>query len=218
VERKWNSPETASTRKSRRNMDTRNTEKQKRQNRARGKCWGCGTEGVELVSSRWAEGAQQKICDACRKAIANHPELDPAAVLASRRQPGARLVTRDKLITLNSRLTGLINALHRIGADECVRDAIRTLVEPYLSPIAADIWPKEKPGTSPGPDVVPKVRPVEYGITEIVIPDEGPPEPKPKKGTTPEFKARKAWASHNNRRMRKGLPPLTKEAYLAGER
>ena len=139
-------------------MDNENVAKQ-RQNRARGKCWGCGAEGVELVSSLWADGAQQRICDACRKAIANHPELDPDAVLASRRQPGGRLATRDKLLALNARLTGLVNALHQIGADDRVRDAIRALVEPLLSPIADDIWPKGRPGTAPAPGVVPKAAP-----------------------------------------------------------
>ena len=96
-------------------MEIENAEKQ-RQNRSRGKCWGCGREGVELVSSVSADGAKQRICDACRKAVANHRELDPVAVLVSRRQPQAYLVTRDKLLTLNTRLTGLINSLHKIGA------------------------------------------------------------------------------------------------------
>ena len=68
-----------------------------RQKRSRGKCRGCGREDVELVSSQWADGAQQKICDSCRKDIANHPELEPVAVLLSRRQPHARLATREKL-------------------------------------------------------------------------------------------------------------------------
>ncbi len=198
-------------------MDKGRTEKP-RQNRARGKCWGCGREDVPLVASLWADGAQQRMCDACRKAVANYPELDPVAVLMSRRQPGARLVTRDKLLALNNRLTGLITALHRIGADERVRDAIRALVEPFLGPVAGDIWPKGKPGTSPGPDVVPKARPVEYGIREIVIPDEGPLEPKPKKETTADRQTRRRWAHRNSKRKKKGLPRLTLEAYLAGER
>jgi hypothetical protein len=189
-----------------------------RQKRARGKCWGCGREDAELVSSLWADGAQQRICDACRKAIANHPELNPAAVLASRRQPGARLVTRNKLIALNNRLTGLIGALHRIGADDRVRDAIRALVEPFLSPIAGDIWPKGRPVASSGPDVVPKAAPVKYGKTAIVIPDEGPLEPKPKKETTADRQTRRRWAHRNSKRKKKGLPRLTLEAYLAGER
>jgi hypothetical protein len=94
-------------------------------------------------------------------------------------------VTRDKLLTLNTRLTGLINALHKIGADERVRDAIRKLVEPFLSPIADDIWPKGQPGTVPVLGVVPKAAPVPEGSTEIIIPDEGPKEPKPKKGLAP---------------------------------
>ena len=106
-------------------MDNENVARQ-RQNRSRGKCWGCGREGVELVSSVRADGAQRRICDTCRKAIANHRELDPVAVLVSRRQQGAHLVTRDKLLALDTRLTALINALHKIGADERVRDAIRT--------------------------------------------------------------------------------------------
>ena len=107
-----------------------------RQRRSRGKCWGCGREDVELVCSQWADGTQQKICDSCRKAIANHPELDPVAVLVSRRRPLARLATRDKLLTLNTRLTGLINALHKIGADERLRDGLRVLVEPLLVLVA----------------------------------------------------------------------------------
>jgi hypothetical protein len=165
-------------------MVNENAEKQ-RQNRSRGKCWGCGREGVELVSSVWADGAQQRICDTCRKAIANHRELDPVAVLVSRRQPSGHLVTRDKLLTLNTRLTGLINALHKIGADERVRDAIRALVEPFLSPVADDIWPKGQPGTAPVSGMVPKAAPVPEGSTEIIIPDGGPQEPKPRKETTP---------------------------------
>ncbi len=198
-------------------MVNENAEKQ-RQKRGRGKCWGCGHEGVELVSSLWADGAQQRICDACRKAVANHRELDPLAVIVSRRQPGAHLVTRDKLLTLNARLTGLINALHKIGADERVRDAIRTLVEPFLSPIADDIWPKGQPRTAPSPGVVPKAVPIPEGITEIKIPHEEPQKPKPKKETTPEYKARKRWAQHNLARKKKGLPPLSKEAYFADKR
>jgi hypothetical protein len=174
---------------------------------------------VELVSSLWAEEAPQRICDACRKAVANHRELDPVAVLVSRRQPGAHLVTRDKLLTLNARLTGLINALHKIGADERVRDSIRTLVEPFLSPIADDIWPKGQPGPPPrDPDVVPKAVPVPEAVTEINIPHEEPQKPKPKKETTPEYKARKRWAQRNFARKKKGLPPLSKEAYFDGKR
>ncbi len=199
-------------------MKIEDTEKQ-RQHRGRGKCWGCGREGVEMVSSLWADGAQQRICDACRKAVANHRELDPVVVLLSRRQRGPRLVTRDKLLTLNTRLTGLINALHKIGADERVRNAIRALVEPFLSPIADDIWPKGQPGPAArAPDGLPKAAPVPEGITEIKIPHEEPQKPKPKKETTPEYKARKRWAQHNLGRKKKGLPPLSKEAYFAGKR
>ena len=188
-------------------MVNENAEKQ-RQNRGRGKCWGCGREGVELVSSVWADGAQQRICDTCRKAIANHRELDPAAVLLSRRQRGPRLVTRDKLLTLNTRLTGLINALRKIGADERVRDAIRALVEPFLSPISDDIWPKGQPGTAPVPGVVPKPAPVPDGSTEIIIPDERPQEPTPRKENTPDYKARKARNQKRYLRRKKGLAPL----------
>jgi hypothetical protein len=163
---------------------------------------------VELVSSVWAEGAQQRICDACRKAVANHRELDPVAVLVSRRQPTAHLVTRDKLLTLNTRLTALINALHKIGADERVRHAIRALVEPFLSPIADDVWPKGQPRTAPVPGVVLKAAPVPEGSTEIIISDEGPHAPKPKKETTPEYKARKARNQRSYERRKKGLAPL----------
>ncbi len=198
-------------------MEIEDTEKQ-RQHRGRGKCWGCSREGVELVSSLWADGAQQRICDACRKAVANHRELDPVVVLVLRRQPGGRLATRDKLYALNTRLTALINALHKIGADDRVRDAIRALVEPFLSPIADDIWPKGRPGTAPAPGVVPKAVPIPEGITEIKIPHEEPQKPKPKKETTPEYKARKRWAQHNLARKKKSLPPLAKEAYFAGRR
>jgi len=179
-----------------------------RQNRSRGKCWGCGREGVELLSSVRAEGAQQRICDACRKAIANHRELDPVALLVSRRQPGAHLVTRGKLFTLNTRLTGLINALHKIGADEQVRDQIRALVEPFLSPIADDIWPKGQRGTAPGPDDVPNSAPIGEGATETIIPEEEPRKPKPKKETTPENKARKARNQRRYLRRKKGLARL----------
>lgn len=122
-------------------MDTIN-EGKKRQNRTKGKCWGCDREDVELVSSVFAEGIHRRICDACRKDISNHPEIDPVAVLTSRRELGGQSVSRDKLITLNTQLTRLINTLRKIGADERVRDAVRTLVEPYLTPIADDIWPK----------------------------------------------------------------------------
>jgi hypothetical protein len=163
---------------------------------------------VELVSSVRADGAQQRICDTCRKAIANHPEIDPVAVLASRRQPGGRLVTRDKLIGLNTRLTALINVLHKIGSDERVRDAIRALVEPFLSPIADDIWPKGQPRTAPGPGVVPKAAPLTERAAEIKILDDGPQEPKPKKETTPEYRARKSRNQRNYLRRKKGLPPL----------
>ena len=119
---------------------------------------------------------------------------------------------------LNTRLTALINALHKIGADDRVRDAIRALVEPFLSPIADDIWPKGRPGTAPAPGVVPKAVPIPEGITEIKIPHEEPQKPKPKKETTPEYKARKRWAQHNLARKKKSLPPLAKEAYFAGRR
>lgn len=155
-----------------------------------------------------ADGAQRRICDTCRKAIANHRELDPVAVLVSRRQPSRRLAARDKLYALNTRLTGLINALHKIGADERVRDAIRALVEPWLSPIADDSWPKGQPRTAPGPGVVPKADPLTEMATEIKILGEGPQEPKAKKETTPEYRARKARNQRNYLRRKKGLSPL----------
>ena len=182
-----------------------------RQNRSQGKCWGCGREGVELVSSQWADGAQQKICDSCRKAIANHPELDSVAVLVSRRQPHARLATRDKLLTLNTRLTGLINALHKIGADERVRDGIRVLVEPFLSPIADDIWPKGQRGITPALGVVPKATPAAEGSTEIIIRDDEPSPPKLNKENTPDYKARKAKNQRRYMRRKKGLAPLPED-------
>lgn len=188
-------------------MDNTSRKKQ-RQNRSKGKCWGCHAENVELVSSVWTDGGQQRICDACRKAVANHRDLDWVAVLASRRQPRSRLITRDKLIALNNQLSKLISALHKIGADQSVRDNIRSLVEPYLAPIAEDIWPKRQLETAPGEiELVPKAAAVPEGITEIVIPDRQTLKAKTKRKLTPEQRSRKARNNRNYRRRKKGIPP-----------
>jgi hypothetical protein len=41
-------------------MDNESVTRQ-RQHRSRGKCWGCGREGVELLSSVWADGAAKNL-------------------------------------------------------------------------------------------------------------------------------------------------------------
>lgn len=215
-------------------MDNINVGK-KKQNRSKGKCWGCDREDVELVSSIWIEGTQQRICDACRKAVTNHSELDPVAVLTSRRQPRSHLITRNKLITLNTQLTRLVSTLRKIGADERVRDAVRTLVEPYLTPVADDIWPK----TSQVPPAVPEPAPVAHlaikgtkppdhethtpqpkSHAELPIPNQKPPKAHAKaaaketvidrsKGSLHD-NARRALNKVNSRRKKKGLLPLPK--------
>jgi hypothetical protein len=200
----------------------------RRQNRSRGTCWGCRRKDVELVSSVRGDGAQQKICDACRKAVHNHPELDPADVLHSRRQPGFSLRTRNKLIAVNSQLIRLMNSLHNIGVEEQVRCQIRELVEPYLKPIADDIWPKAPPARASAPPSAPQ------GITDIKLHDkiqtprpeshtnrlpvQSPPNDQGKaaaeepgidksKGSL-YFKARKAFNRVNHERRKDGLHPL----------
>jgi hypothetical protein len=198
-------------------MDNGNVVKP-RQNRGTGKCWGCGREGVELVSSVPVEGAKRRICDACRKATVSQPGVDPVAVLALRRQPKARRVTKAKLYTLNTRLIGLIKALHSVGADDRVRDQIRALVEPVLNPIADDIWPKKKPGKARVRDVTPEWGATAEASTETTRPEEKPQAPKPKKEKTAEDRARRALNNTNWRLRKKGLAPLTRSQYESRRR
>jgi hypothetical protein len=193
-------------------MDNGNVVKP-RQNRGTGKCWGCGREGVELVSSVPVEGAKRRICDACRKATVSQPGVDPVAVLALRRQPKARRVTKAKLYTLNTRLIGLIKALHSVGADDRVRDQIRALVEPLLSPIAEDIWPKGKPETARVPEVVPQLASTAEVSTTTTTPEGKLPRPKPKKERTAKDRARRAFNNMNSRRKKKGLRKLSRSEY-----
>jgi len=128
-------------------------------------------------------------CDSCRKKVARHPGEDPLAVLEARAGVDRHLASRRKLFAIDARLKSLIAALGDIGvSQEAILD-IRRIVEPFLEPIA-----------------------VQLGL------ERRQPEPKPKKETTADRRTRKSWARRNYKRKKKGLPRLTLEAYLAGER